>query len=503
MNPQNGIAENGVQRDVAVIDVGSNTVRLVHFRLEGRALWPVYNEKVMAGLGNGVAQSGQLNPDGVLIAKRALKRFQRLLDTNHISERHLVATAAVRNADDGAAFVADIAEHCGFDIQVLSGEDEGDLSAAGLICGIPNAHGVMGDLGGSSLELTRIESGQPSVAQTFALGPQEALKGAVLDRDPMTSLIDLTLKEASSLQRGGGDFYAIGGAWRALAQIAFSRLEYPLHVVHQFRLTGDQVLALTEFVVTADAAALGDIDGVPSRRTGSLPFAALLLQRLVALGRCDGVVFSAYGLREGVLIKTVAPMVREIDPLVAGCEAMARPVSPASGFGRAVALWIAPALNALDPVFDGQRDGDLIQAACRLIDLGARMHPDHRVGLVRNSVLYAPIANADHVERVFLAAVLHFRYGGGERALLKRPAFAMLCDAQMLRARFVGLILRLAAKVSGRSCVLLERFSLQINGGCVRLEVDEQVRDLYVERSASLVNAAAHLIGHKSDVHYR
>jgi exopolyphosphatase/guanosine-5'-triphosphate,3'-diphosphate pyrophosphatase len=497
------MAENGVQRDVAVIDIGSNTVRLVHFRLEGRALWPVYNEKVMAGLGNGVAETGKLNPEGVIVAKRALKRFQRLLDTNHISERHLVATAAVRNAEDGVSFVADIAAICGFEIQILSGEDEGDLSAAGLICGIPNAHGVMGDLGGSSLELARIEMGVPATAQTFALGPQEALRGATLNSTEMVAVIDGALETAESLQPGGGDFYAIGGAWRALAQLAFTRLGYPLHVVHQFRLDREQVLKLTGFVAEADLASLAAIDGVPSRRAGSLPFAALLLQRLIELGHCDGVVFSAYGLREGVLMRSVPPILRQADPMIAGSEAMARPVSPVSGFGRAVAQWIAPSLASLEPVFDAGRDTDLHEAASRLIDLGARMHPDHRVGLVRNSVLYSPIANASHVERAFLAAISHYRYGGGERALMKRPAFGMLDDAQMLRARFIGVILRLAAKLSGRSCALLDRFDLQIKDACLCLEVDEQVRDLYVERSASLVKSAAELIGHKSEVRYR
>ena len=188
--PQTIAGENAVERDVAVIDVGSNSVRMVHFRLEGRAMWPVYNEKVMAGLGLGLRESGRLNPEGVTAARSALHRFTRLLDAKGVAERHAVATAAVREAADGPDFMRRVAKETGLRLTVLSGEEEGRISALGLAAGAPNAHGVVGDLGGSSLELLPMAHGRPKPGVSLALGPQAAPAGADWDRKRAKAVIE-------------------------------------------------------------------------------------------------------------------------------------------------------------------------------------------------------------------------------------------------------------------------------------------------------------------------
>ncbi len=496
------IAENAVQRDIAVIDIGSNSVRLVHFRREGPALWPVYNEKVMAGLGQGVRKSGVLNPEGVELALCALKRFQRILDAKSVKDRHVVATAAVRNAEDGAEFVAEVKALTGMDVRILSGANEGEMSAEGLLAGLPGAHGMTGDLGGSSLELTTLHHGKAQTGSTYALGPQEVL-GESWDYAKAKRKIDKRLSEADFSNVQGATFYAVGGAWRALAQIAFARGDHPLRMVHGFALEQRQIRPLTRLVAGMSQASLLAIPGVSRRRAATLPYAALLLRRLIKHGNFSRVVFSAYGLREGVIMSSLPASLREQNPLIAGAEALARPVAPQPGFGRALAAWIKPLMASIDPVFGSPRDRTLEEAAARLADLGGRMHPDHRVDLARESVLYAPFADISHPERVFLAAALHHRYGGS-RSVFEGLDVARLVSADQLDlARLIGMALRLGAKLSGRSEKLLTRFRLSAQGAKICLEIDEGVRDLYVERSLTLLDDIAAALGREVEVVYR
>lgn len=497
------LSENAVERDVAVIDVGSNSVRLVHFRLEGRALWPVYNEKVMAGLGAGVRDTGRLNPDGVGTAHLALKRFQRLLDAKNVRERHAVATAAVRNAADGPQFVADVADLTGLKIRTLTGREEGEISALGLVMGIPGAHGVMGDLGGSSLELTPLVSGVPGEGRTSRLGPQEAMPSGQWDPGAAKALVDERLAKADFLKASGGAFYAVGGAWRALAQLAFTQFKHPIRVVHEYRLSAAQALEIADLAANLSAASLAGTPGLSQRRIATLPYAALLLSRIIERGRFDEVVFSAYGLREGVVMGTMGEIEQAVDPLIAGAEALARPATPTPDFGKPLARWLSSAMEAVEPAFTRPRDRVLLEAATRLADLGARLHPDHRTELSRDSVLYAPFAGITHAERAFLAGVIHFRYGGRRRVLEGLPVFQLLEPAQMDIAQMLGTGLRLGAKLSGRSTDLLNRFDLRVEAETIELEVDESVHDLYVERCVSQLSTMAGAIGRTAEVRYR
>jgi exopolyphosphatase/guanosine-5'-triphosphate,3'-diphosphate pyrophosphatase len=490
-------------RDIAVIDIGSNSVRLVQFRVEGGAVLPVYNEKVMAGLGIGVRDTGKLDRDGRLTARRAITRFQRLLDARGVSARFFVATAAVREASDGADFVADIAEQTGAVIRVLSGVEEAELSALGLVTGIPGAHGVTGDLGGSSLEFAGLDRGRMVSAVSLPLGPQEAMPEGAWNPERARTEIDSRLQAAGDLSGRGGRFYAIGGAWRALAQLAFLELDYPLHMVHEFCLPAEQVMMIASNVARRGPADLAARPGLSKRRAANLPYAALLLERIVSMGGFSDVMFSAYGLREGVLAERMAASGPVVDPLIAGAEALAAASDSAAGFSRALAAWCAPALKQLDPAFDAGRDAILVEAAARLVDIGARLHPDHRADLARESVLYAPFAGISHAERAFLAATVHFRYGGRRRDLTAQPVFQLLDKQQCLIAEMLGISLRLAAKLSGRTADLLARFEMRIDAGHVQLLVDEDVRDLYVERSVTLLTSLAKAIGRQPDIRFR
>ncbi len=156
-------------RDAAVIDIGSNSVRLVVYRLEGRAIWTVFNEKVLAGLGRDLAKTGRLSPEGVIQTLQALKRFRAVLEAVNPAETFVVATAAAREAKDGQDFIDRVRDETGFVVRVLSGEEEAHYAAVGVLAGAPDADAVVGDLGGASLELVRLSSTGASLAVKRAL----------------------------------------------------------------------------------------------------------------------------------------------------------------------------------------------------------------------------------------------------------------------------------------------------------------------------------------------
>jgi exopolyphosphatase/guanosine-5'-triphosphate,3'-diphosphate pyrophosphatase len=376
-------------RDVAVVDVGSNSVRLVLYRVEGRAIWTVHNEKVLAGLGRGLDTSGRLNPEGAEAALAALRRFRAVLDGAQPSAIHTAATAAVREAADGPAFVQRVREEAGLELRVLTGEEEAHWGAMGVIAGMPNAVGVAGDLGGSSLELTRIGDGQVSPGVSLPLGP--FAMGAPKDYDAARGRkAALQGLDAVAESFRASEFHAVGGAWRNLALLQMRMTGYPLHVVHQYRLHATEALDMARLIARQSRSSLERMPGVSKKRLETLPHAAVLLEAVIERLGCERVVFSAYGVREGMIYDAMPPELRACDPLVAGCAALGARLGVAEGLGQALEAWLAPALAALPPAFREERAFILLAAAARLADIGARLHPDHRGALAFDQVCGRP-----------------------------------------------------------------------------------------------------------------
>ena len=480
-------------RDVAVIDVGSNSVRLVQFRVEGRALWPVFNEKTMAGLGKDAAKTGRLNPDGVEAAVRALKRFSILLDARGVAERRTVATAAVRACADGPDFVKRVRKQTGLKIEILSGAEEGRRSALGVLAGVGTGDGVTGDLGGSSLELTGLSGKSVGEAVSLPLGP---LSVGVDDLKKAKAAIDAALDSAVAVLSGTGpDFYAVGGAWRAFAQMAMTLDDYPLRLLHQFEMSPARVVRAADFAAQQSEASLTAIHGVSAKRAPMLPYAALLLKRLMKRGGFKRVVFSANGLREGVLVDAAPDLVSQGDPLLSGADALARGASVEAALGPALEDWLTPAFRAEPSVFGAERDAVVRAAAVRLADIGARMHPDHRADLAFMQTLYAPFGGVSHAERAFLALSVHHRYMGKKARAEDCAANRLLDETQREAALKLGLGLRLGAALSGRSAKVLSNFKLARKDGALILKAGRSAEALVVERGLQRFEQLAEALG--------
>ncbi|GJL97160.1 MAG: exopolyphosphatase [Hyphobacterium sp.] len=475
--------ENAVEHDLAVIDIGSNSVRLVHFRMEGRALWPVFNEKTSAGLGRGLGTTGKLNAEGVKSALRTLRRFSILLDAKGVSERIAFATAAVRDATDGPDFIKRAREEAGIDIDVLSGPGEARMAAMGVLAGAPNATGATADLGGSSLEIIPVARCEAGDGISMPLGPLAAPENLMSDRKAAKAYIDAALASAAPVLKNCGDtLYAVGGSWRALAHLAIAEANYPLRVIHQFQLSRRAAKEIADLASRLSVVSLTGIPGISARRAAMLPYAGLLLKRLMRKGKFNRVVFSAFGVREGAVFDSLPEEVRKLDPLLAGAEALARPASPSPNFGRAMAAWLEPVFGDRETVF-GNRSPVIRASAARLCDVGARHHPDHRAALAQEYALFAPFAGIAHAERAFLGLTLHHRYTGKGQPEDMRVFEHLLDEESRAWAFAYGLGLRFGAALSGRSEALLGRFTLSIDAGQLILCAPESDTDLVVERA--------------------
>jgi exopolyphosphatase/guanosine-5'-triphosphate,3'-diphosphate pyrophosphatase len=451
----------GESRQAAVIDVGSNSVRLVIYRLDGRAIWTVYNEKALAGLGRDLPTTGRLSPDGVEVALNAIRRFRATLDGWNAEDVTAAATAAVREAADGPAFLKRVREETGLVVRVLSGEEEARYAALGVIAGQPDASGVVGDLGGSSLELVTLNGAGPAEeGVSLPLGPFALGAPRPLDNDRIRRVIEDGLSPYAK-RFAAREFHAVGGAWRNLALFHMELADYPLHVAHQYEMSRADALSVSRLVARQSRASLERMQGLSKKRIETLPYSAVVLEALIERLGFERVIISAFGVREGLLLEAMTPEARRRDPLIEGCEALAAARGGASELGGALEAWLTPAFERLTPVF-GARDPVLVAAACRLADLGALLHPDHRADLAFEQVLRAPIAGMNHPERAFLASVAFARHTAAPTPPEAMAVARVIGAERRQRARALGAAVRLGCDLSGRNPRLLEKSSLSL-----------------------------------------
>jgi exopolyphosphatase/guanosine-5'-triphosphate,3'-diphosphate pyrophosphatase len=490
--PDRDLSPALLSRQAAVIDIGSNSVRLVVYRIDGRALWTVFNEKALAGLGRDLPTTGRLSPEGVEVALAALRRFRAVLDGWSAANVHVVATAAVRDASDGEAFLQRIGDDTGLTVRVLSGEEEARYAALGVIAGQPGAEGVVGDMGGASLELVRLRQREPGAGITLPLGPFSLGAPRPLDVGRVRRAVDVQLERAAKPFRTS-EFHAVGGAWRNLALLHMAMSGYPLRVAHQYEMSRADAIDVARFVARQSRHSLEGIEGLSRKRMETLPYAALVLEALIEHLRLERIVISAYGLREGLLLDAMPPEVQQREPLLEGCEAMSAGRGLSPDLAPALERWLQPAFSVLSPVF-GPREPILIAAACRLADLGSRLHPDHRATLVFDQVLRAPIAGMNHAERAFLASAAFARHSGAPALPEPETVSRVLSSDRRQRARALGSAIRLGCDLSGRNAALLGRTQLAIDGETLKLTADPGWADMLLgeqtaKRAATLAAA--------------
>ena len=444
----------------AVVDLGSNSVRLVVFEGRGRNPIPIFNEKAVLRLGRGLETTGLLNEDGVGQALTVMNRYYAIARAMGATPFEVLATAAVRDARNGPAFVAELESRMpGVPIRVLSGEEEADLSAEGVLCGIPAADGVLADIGGGSLELVRLRAGERGEARTLPLGVIRLADRAGNDPVRARALAEADLATVPWLAEGAGrDLYLVGGAWRALARIHIAQTGYPLNMIHHYMIARDEARDLTGVIAAASRRVLERMPGVPRRRVDDLPFAAVVLRRVLRATAARRVVFSANGLREGWYMRRIPRDLREKDPLLAAGHDLAQ------HYGRDPAL--PPALlEWTDPLFPGEMGEALRlrEAACWMSDIGSHDHPEYRAEQAFLRILRQPGIGLDHHARAFLGWTLALRYEAEPEAPFLNVARSLLAPEAINRATILGCALRLAYTLSAGTPDLLAGTRLKVN----------------------------------------
>jgi exopolyphosphatase/guanosine-5'-triphosphate,3'-diphosphate pyrophosphatase len=453
---------------VAVVDVGSNSLRLVVFDRLGATLVPLLNEKVMCALGRGIAGTGRLNPEGVELALANLQRFVALTRALRVDHLAIIATAAVREARDGRAFAAMAEQQLGVPVRIIEGGEEARLSAMGVLAGIRDADGVVGDLGGGSVELVRVEA---AAAEPVAAGvslPIGALRLAELgdSRQKVIQAVERAISGAAVLRQAAGrTLYLVGGAWRAIARLHMEQTHYPLHIIHEYTLSRGAAEGFLEIVAGQSRRSLERITGISRKRLELVPLAALILSRLVAAARPERIVFSAFGLREGYAYGLLPEAARE-DTLIAACMGIAGTQSRWSGDGDRLQRWTAPLFAERDPA-----TRRLHRAVCWLSDIAWAEHPDYRAEHAFARSLTLPFAQIGHRERVFVASALHARYGGAADDPVKAATQSLLDEDAAAGARAFGLALRLAYTLCGGALELLDQVRLTRGPAGITLEL--------------------------------
>ena len=451
-----------------MVDLGSNSVRLVVFEGLGRNPSTIFNEKAVLGLGRGLQSTGRLNAVAVEGALTIMGRYLAIARAMGASPIEVLATAAMRDAANGPAFAEALrARMPGVPLRILSGVEEAAMSADGVLLGVPGADGILGDIGGGSLELVDLSAGRPAASVSLPLGVIRLAEQSGNDPGRARAIAEASLSAVPWLARGQGrDLYLVGGAWRALAKIHIVQTGYPLSIVHHYVLRREEARDLCAAVVAAGERP-GRMPGAPAKRAADLPYAAVVLRRLLRLTGARRVVFSANGLREGWYSRLLSDEVRAQDPLLAvGTELAAR-------FGRDPAL--PAALTAWTaPLFPGESPAEaaLRRTACQLSDVGSHDHPDYRAEQAFLRVLRQPGVGLDHHARAFLALVTALRYDAADPAVVA-PARALLGPQVQQRAERLAAALRLAYTLSGGTLALLAGTALVPRGDRLVLRLVE------------------------------
>jgi len=467
-------------RPVAVVDIGSNSVRLVVYDGLRRSPTPVFNEKILCGLGKGVAITGCLGDEGIVRALAALRRFRTLARQIGAKEVYALATAAAREAANGEEFIDSAEQAMGCNIDVLTGKEEARLAALGVIAGIPDADGIAGDLGGGSLELIDIKDGKVRNGVTLPLGPLRLIDMSGGSVAKARKIVDGYLEETEILkQLKGRVFYAVGGTWRNLARLHMAQTKYPLHVLHCYTLTRQQASGVADLVSGLSPSSLKTIREVSKSRSDTMPYGALVLERLLEHSKPKLVEVSVYGVREGLLYAKLPRRKREADALLASCWDFARRYARSPEHELELCDWT-------DQLFgEGSLKETAVQrrlryAACLLADIGWRAHPDYRAERSLGMISQAAFVGVDHPGRVFLALTIFYRYEG---ELASNGLTRLLDDEWNARAHLLSNVFRLAYILSAAMPGMLPKIKLELaEGKKLILRLPRKLVDLMGER---------------------
>jgi exopolyphosphatase / guanosine-5'-triphosphate,3'-diphosphate pyrophosphatase len=487
---------------VAVIDIGSNSVRLVVYEQMARSLVSVFNEKTLCGLGREVQSTGLLAPDAVDKALTALRRFHALCKIQRVGRVYAIATAACRDASNGPDFIASAERICGAKIEILSGPEEARLSACGVISGIHKPDGIVGDLGGGSLELIDVRGHRVRGGVTLPLGSlalqdlsHKSLKRA--ERIVRNALTDIPRLTAGR----GRTFYAVGGTWRALARIHIIQSGYPIKVMHGYSISAIDALDFARRLRRLAAAdMLANIEAVSEARRPLLTYASLVLEHVIRVAQPKTITFSTFGVREGLLYSMLSDSERAKDGLICAAQTLNELLSRSARHAQELIDWTDRLVRVVH-LRETEEDRRLRHTACLLSDIAWRVHPDHRGEQTLELITNGNFGSITHQGRAFVALSVFFRYAGLSEENKPPPVIqAQVPQAMLERAKVLGAAFRVAHLISAARPGVLPATHFRSQGRKLMLVFEHQMVDLVADRVGSRFRQLARLIGRSGSI---
>jgi exopolyphosphatase/guanosine-5'-triphosphate,3'-diphosphate pyrophosphatase len=480
---------------VGVVDVGSNSVRLVVFDGAARSPAYFYNEKVMAGLGQGLVETNRLNPKGRERALSALKRFAALAKGMELPTLSCVATAAVREAEDGSEFQALVEKETGLKLWVIDGQEEARLSAQGVLLGWPEAEGLVCDIGGSSMELAEVSGGKVGRRVTSPLGPFR-LQQIAGGKKGLHDFIEKTMEGlAAQLGTHHQRIYLVGGSWRAIARLDMERRGYPMTVLHEYRMGPQSVLQTVQWIARSNMDDLRAKTGTSAARMELVPLASQVLRQLVLTFHPKEIDVSSYGIREGLLYEQMPERLRARDPLIEACRHAERTMARIPGFGKKLYNFLLPLYKNVS-----EERLRLVKAACLLHDTTWRAHPDYRAEVCFDNATRANLGGLSHAERVFLGLALLHRYKNSRTGSSMERLFSLLTDHQIRDAEVLGKAMRFGAMFSIRSPEDAGSLSWRPKKKILQLTLNPEAEPLFGEVAQARFSSLAQSLGAEAKV---
>lgn len=489
------------RRPLSVIDIGSNSIRLVVYEGIARSPTVLFNEKMLAGLGRGIVSTGRLDPEAVTRSMQEFRRFRALSEQAGAEHLYVIATAAAREAENGPDFIHRAEAVLGTEIRVLSGRQEAYYSALGVMSAFHPADGIAGDLGGGSLELVDVDGEAIGDGITLPLGGlrlQDMAKGSLASA---ARIAREQIAKADLLEAGAGrPFYAVGGTWRNLARLHMNTTNYPLAVMHHYEMGIESSALFLQKVARGDIEKIKGIEGVSKARRALLPYGAIVLQEIIAAMRPSEIAVSALGVREGFLYSLLSDEERRADPLISASEELALLRARSVTHAHELVHWTAAALDAFG-IVETEEERRYRHAACLLADIGWRAHPEYRGTQSLNIIAHASFIGVDHPGRVFLALVNAFRNDGVFNDVVAPELKALATPRHVERAQLLAAMMRVVYLLTASMPGVMPRLKWEKrDGGALALIIPSELAGLFGERPAGRMAALAKVSGRKLEL---
>lgn len=485
---------------VGIIDIGSNSIRLVLYERASRAPTVFFNEKVLAGLGEDLSEHGRLSDESMSRAIAAISRFVTITEAADAQVLTIIATAAARDASNGSVFINEIEAITGQPVKVLSGLEEAAMAANGVLCGFWQPDGVVGDLGGGSLELIDVGDDGLGPGDSFPLGTLRLRGDAKGDLAAASKIASDTLSRAPQLPLlTGRAFYAVGGTWRSLVRLHMVGCDYPISVLHNYEVPGDEMAQFCDRILRDGIDKMPGLNAVSKNRRALVPWGAAVMREVIRRGRPDTVVASALGVREGIIYEGLGTLEKRRDPLLIAAEELALLRSRSPQQAAELITWTGQVFEALG-VRESEQEKRLRAAGCLLSDIGWRAHPDYRgdqaIAIVSNVSLYG----IDHQGRGYIALTLMERYGGLENSHHGAAAETVCPPRLEHRARLLAAAFRLAYVFAPGLPGILPRTKIEREAGMLVITLPDDLAALDGERPRRRLKQLARLVNFDGEI---